>query len=95
MIKQTQQFCGCLSQQQLLAGRTVHWVDGHLHIAASALHAHLPDNGQGSIPEPLVLLVSQGLGRGHRDGVTWGPAAAAAAAAAGRQSITQLPLLAS
>jgi hypothetical protein len=42
---------------------TVHWVDGHLHVAAAALHAHLPDDGQARVTQPLVLLVRQRLSR--------------------------------
>ncbi len=36
-------------------------VDRHLHVGAAALDAHLTDDGDGGVTQPLVLLVGQRL----------------------------------
>ena len=40
-------------------------VDGKLNIRAAGLHPDLTDDLNRGIPQPLVLLIGQGLGRGH------------------------------
>ena len=45
-------------------------VDRHLDVGASALDAHLADDGDSGVTQALVLLVGQRLGRGHGDRVT-------------------------
>mmetsp|Transcript_29059 Transcript_29059/g.78270 ORF Transcript_29059/g.78270 Transcript_29059/m.78270 type:complete len:216 (-) Transcript_29059:1056-1703(-) len=40
---------------------TICGVDGHLHVGATTLHAHLADDGDSCITQALVLLVGQGL----------------------------------
>ena len=47
------------------------WVDSHLDIGAASLHTHVADDGDGSIPQPLVLLVGQRLGWGDGDAVPY------------------------
>ena len=49
---------------------TIVWVHAHLHIAASTLHPHLPNDSERRIPKPLVLLISQGLSGCHGNRVT-------------------------
>ncbi len=44
-------------------------LDGELDVAAAGVHAHLTDDGDGDIAQPLVFAVRQGQRRCHGDGV--------------------------